>query len=119
MTAPCTPYSRAPGRIDVTAGPPALSRWLFPLLAGALTAALTALLASGLVTFRGTGPWGDVIRVSGWLLFLLAPSTAVPAAILLAHRWLYSGLGVTGICVALLAGTAAAIVSLLSFAALS
>src|SRR4051812_28335443 len=86
--------ARVAARIDVTvrpAGRRALPRWALPLLPllGALIAALTGLLASGLVTIGGTGMWGGpVLRGLGWLAFLVAPSAGVPVAAASAHRWL-------------------------------
>lgn len=115
--------ARAASRIDVTirpAGRRALPRWALPLLplVGALVAALAGLVASGLVTFGGTGVWGGpVLRGLGWLAFLVAPSAGVPVAALLAHRRLESRLDIGGIGLTLLGGMIAATLMSLAFAA--
>ena len=59
---------------------------LLPLL-GALIAGAAGLIAAGLVTFGdGPVPGGGLLRLLGWLTFLLAPSAGVPVAAALAHR---------------------------------
>lgn len=115
--------ARAAARIDVTvrpAGRQALPRWALPLLPllGALIAALTGLLASGLVTIGGTGLWGGpVLRGLGWLAFLVAPSAGVPVAATAAHRWLEAKLDIGGIGLTLLGGMISATLMSLAFAA--
>jgi hypothetical protein len=115
--------ARAASRIDVTVSPAgrrALPRWALPLLpvVGALVAALAGLVASGLVTFGGTGVWGGpVLRGLGWLAFLAAPSAGVPVAAMSAHRWLEAKLDIGGIGLTLLGGMIAATLMSLAFAA--
>ncbi|BBH64513.1 hypothetical protein ACTI_11980 [Actinoplanes sp. OR16] len=114
--------ARAQDRIDVTVRPArhSLNRWIFPLLplVGALCAALAGLVAAGLVTFGGTEvPGGVIIRGIGWLGFLVAPSTGVPVAALLAHRRLHARLDIGGIGLTLLGGMVAATALSLLFAA--
>ncbi len=122
--APRVLLARAAERIDVTvrpAGRRALPRWALPLLpfVGALVAALAGLVASGLVTFGGTGIWGGpVFRGLGWLAFLVAPSAGVPvAAFLVAHRRLEARLDIGGVGLTLLGGMVAATLMSLAFAA--
>ena len=120
---PRTILARAAERIDDTirpAGRRALPRWALPLLppAGALVAALAALVAAGLVTFGGTGVWGGtVLRGLGWLAFLAAPSAGVPVAAVFAHRRLRARLDIGGIGLTLLGGMIAATLMSLAFAA--
>jgi hypothetical protein len=120
---PRTLLARAASRIDVTVSPAgrrAMPRWALPLLpaVGALIAALAGLVASGLVTFGGTGIWGGpVLRVLGWLAFLVAPSAGVPVAAVAAHRWLEARLDIGGIGLTLLGGMVAATLMSLAFAA--
>ncbi|MBG0561910.1 hypothetical protein [Actinoplanes aureus] len=120
---PRTILSRAADRIDVTVRPArrrSLSGWALPLLpvVGAVCAALTGLVAAGLVTFGGTGVWGGVlIRGLGWLTFLVAPSAGVPVAALLAHRRLGARMDIGGIGLTLLGGMVAATLLSLAFAA--
>src|SRR6185312_1113907 len=70
--------AQAAERIDYTirpAGRRSLPRWSLPLLPllGAAVAALAGLVGSGLVSFGSTGvPGGTVIRLVGWLAFLVA-----------------------------------------------
>ncbi|WP_433369584.1 hypothetical protein ACQPZX_43845 [Actinoplanes sp. CA-142083] len=115
--------ARAASRIDVTVSPAgrrAMPRWALPLLpmVGALVAALAGLVASGLVTFGSTGIWGGpVLRVLGWLAFLVAPSAGVPVAAMSAHRWLQAKLDIGGIGLTLLGGMVAATLMSLAFAA--
>lgn len=115
--------ARAAERIDVTvrpAGRRALPRWALPLLpfVGALVAALAGLVASGLVTFGGTGIWGGpVFRGLGWLAFLVAPSAGVPVAAYVAHRRLEAKLDIGGVGLTLLGGMVAATLMSLAFAA--
>jgi hypothetical protein len=115
--------ARAAERIDYTvrpAGRRPLPRWALPLLplVGALVAALAGLVASGLVTFGGTGVWaGPVIRGLGWLTFLVAPSAGVPVAALVAHRRLRARLDIGGIGLTLLGGMIAATLMSLAFRA--
>jgi len=115
--------ARVAERIDVTvrpAGRRALPRWALPVLplVGALMAALTGLVASGLVTIGGTGVWGGpVLRGLGWLAFLVAPSAGVPAAAAAAHRWLEAKLDIGGIGLTLLGGMISATLMSLAFAA--
>ncbi|MFI5889016.1 hypothetical protein ACIA5D_02735 [Actinoplanes sp. NPDC051513] len=115
--------ARAASRIDVTVSPAgrrAMPRWALPLLpvVGALVAALAGLVASGLVTFGGTGIWGGpVLRALGWLAFLVAPSAGVPVAAVSAHRWLEAKLDIGGIGLTLLGGMIAATLMSLAFAA--
>ncbi|GIE93820.1 hypothetical protein [Paractinoplanes rishiriensis] len=115
--------ARAAERIDVTVRPAArraLPRRALPLLplVGALIAALTGLLASGLVTFGSTGVWGgSVIRGLGWLAFLVAPSAGVPVAAVFAHRRLEAKLDIGGVGLTLLGGMIAATLMSLAFAA--
>ncbi len=114
--------ARAAERIEVTvrpAGRRALPRWALPLLplVGALVAALTGLVASGLVTFGSTGVWGGpAIRGVGWLTFLAAPSAGVPVAALIAHQRLQARLDIGGIGLTLLGGMVAATLMSLAFA---
>ena len=115
--------ARAAERIDYTvrpAGRRALPRWALPLLplVGALVAALTSLVASGLVTFGSTAIWGGpAIRGLGWLTFLVAPSAGVPVAALVARRRLQARLDIGGIGLTLLGGMIAATLMSLAFAA--
>jgi hypothetical protein len=115
--------ARVAERIDVTvrpAGRRALPRWALPVLPllGALAAALTGLVASGLVTIGGTGVWGGpVLRGLGWLAFLVAPSAGVPVAAAAAHRWLAAKLDIGGIGLTLLGGMISATLMSLAFAA--
>jgi hypothetical protein len=115
--------ARVAERIDVTvrpAGRRALPRWALPVLplVGALMAALTGLVASGLVTIGGTGVWGGpVLRGLGWLAFLVAPSAGVPVAAAAAHRWLEAKLDIGGIGLTLLGGMISATLMSLAFAA--
>ena len=115
--------ARVAERIDVTvrpAGRRALPRWALPALplVGALAAALTGLVASGLVTIGGTGVWGGpVLRGLGWLAFLVAPSAGVPVAAASAHRWLEAKLDIGGIGLTLLGGMISATLMSLAFAA--
>ncbi|MEV0900965.1 hypothetical protein [Actinoplanes sp. NPDC049802] len=115
--------SRAADRIDVTvrpAGNGSLPRWALPALplAGALAAALTGLVAVGLVTFGDTTAWGGAaIRGLGWLTFLVAPSAGVPLAAYAAHARLHARLDIGGIGLTLLGGMVAATALSLSFAA--
>jgi len=115
--------ARVAERIDVTvrpAGRRALPRWALPVLPllGALAAALTGLVASGLVTIGGTGVWGGpVLRGLGWLAFLVAPSAGVPVAAATAHRWLAAKLDIGGIGLTLLGGMISATLMSLAFAA--
>ncbi|MEU4422623.1 hypothetical protein AB0F81_18490 [Actinoplanes sp. NPDC024001] len=118
---PRTLLSRAADRIDVTVRPARrpLSRWLLPMLpvVGAVCAALTGLVAAGLVTFGETGVWGGVvIRGLGWLTFLVAPSSGVPVAALLAHRGMRARMDIGGIGLTLLGGMVAATALSLAFA---
>jgi hypothetical protein len=121
--APRVLLARAAERIDGTvrpAGRRALPRWALPVLplVGALIAALTGLLASGLVTIGSTDVWGGtVIRGLGWLAFLAAPSAGVPVAALAAHRRLEARLDIGGIGLTLLGGMIAATLMSLAFAA--
>jgi hypothetical protein len=113
--------ARAAERIDYTVRPigrRSLPRWALPLLpvVGALVAALAGLVASGLVTFGGTGVWaGPVIRAAGWLTFLVAPSAGVPVAALVAHRRLRARLDIGGVGLTLLGGMVAATLMSLAF----
>lgn len=115
--------SRAAERIDDTTRAPArrpLPRWVLPLLPllGALIAGATGLLAAGLVTIGGADvPAGTVIRGAGWFCFLLAPSSGVPVATLIAHRHLQARLDIGGIGLTLLGGMIAATLLSLTFAA--
>ncbi|WP_030436259.1 hypothetical protein [Actinoplanes subtropicus] len=115
--------ARVAARIDGTvrpAGRRALPRWALPVLplVGALIAALTGLVASGLVTIGGTGLWGGpVLRGLGWLAFLVAPSAGVPVAAVSAHRWLEAKLDIGGIGLTLLGGMISATLMSLAFAA--
>jgi hypothetical protein len=115
--------ARAAERIDGTVRPVGrrqLPRWALPLLpfVGALVAALAGLVASGLVTFGGTGIWGGpVFRGLGWLAFLVAPSAGVPVAAFLAHRRLAAKLDIGGVGLTLLGGMVAATLMSLAFAA--
>ena len=115
--------ARVAARIDVTvrpAGRRALPRWALPVLplVGALIAALTGLVAAGLVTIGGTGLWGGpVLRGLGWLAFLVAPSAGVPVAAASAHRWLEAKLDIGGIGLTLLGGMISATLMSLAFAA--
>jgi len=119
--APRVLLARAAQRIDYRvrpAGRRPLPRWALPLLplVGALIAALAGLLASGLVTFGGTGVWGGpVLRALGWLTFLVAPSAGVPVAALVAHRRLHARLDIGGIGLTLLGGMIAATLMSLAF----
>ncbi|MBO3736354.1 hypothetical protein [Actinoplanes flavus] len=114
--------SRAADRIDVTirpAGNGTLPRWVLPLLplAGGLVAALTGLIAAGLVTFGDTVMWGGpVIRGLGWLTFLVAPSAGVPLVAYTAHSRLHARLDIGGIGLTLLGGMVAATALSLAFA---
>ncbi|NMO56001.1 hypothetical protein HH310_33070 [Actinoplanes sp. TBRC 11911] len=115
--------ARVAERIDVTARPALhrpLPRWALPLLplVGAVFAALTGLIASGLVTVGDSGVWGgEVIRGAGWLAFLGAPSSGVPVATLFAHRRLQARLDIGGVGLTLLGGMVAATLMSLAFAA--
>ncbi|MFI5494567.1 hypothetical protein [Actinoplanes sp. NPDC051859] len=117
-----TLLERAAGRIDLTVRPPArrsLPRWMLPLLPllGALAAALTGLVAAGLVTVgSSTMPGGAVIRGLGWLAFLVAPSAGVPIGALIAHRRLRARLDIGGIGLTLLGGMIAATLLSVTFA---
>jgi hypothetical protein len=119
---PRTLLARAAELIDDTvrpAGRRPLPRWTLPLLplVGALFAALTGLVAAGLVTFGGTTVWGGaLIRGLGWLAFLVAPSAGVAPAALFAHRRLRGRLDVGGIGLTLLGGMVAATLMSLAFA---
>ena len=121
--APRVLLARAAERIDVTvrpAGRRALPRWALPLLplVGAVIAALTGLIGSGLVTFGSTGvQGGSVLRGLGWLAFLVAPSAGVPVATLFAHRRLQARLDIGGVGLTLLGGMIAATLMSLAFAA--
>jgi hypothetical protein len=113
--------SRAADRISVTVRTVPqrpLPRWTLPLLPllGALVAGLVGLVAAGLVTFGSTGvPGGTVVRLMGWLAFLLAPSAGVPAAAGVAHR-LHARLDIGGIGLTLIGGMLAATVLSVTFA---
>ena len=113
--------SRAADRISVTVRTVPqrpLPRWALPLLPllGALVAGLVGLVAAGLVTFGGTGvPGGTVVRLMGWLAFLLAPSAGVPVAAGVAHR-LQARLDIGGIGLTLIGGMLAATVLSVTFA---
>jgi len=121
--APGVLLARVAARIDGTvrsAGRRALPRWALPVLplVGALIAALTGLVAAGLVTIGGMGLWGGpVLRGLGWLAFLVAPSAGVPVAALSAHRWLEAKLDIGGIGLTLLGGMISATLMSLAFAA--
>jgi hypothetical protein len=126
LSAPESPrvlLARVASRIDVTVSPASrrpMPRWSLPLLpmVGALIAALVGLVASGLVTFGGTGIWGGpVLRTLGWLAFLIAPSAGVPVAAVAAHRWLEAKLDIGGIGLTLLGGMVSATLMSLAFAA--
>lgn len=95
-----------------------LPRWALPALplVGAVLAAMTGLIAGGLVTL-GDGPSGPqtVLRVLGWLAFLVAPSTGVPVVAYLAHWRLQARLDVGGVGLTLLGGMLAATTLSLSF----
>ena len=98
--------------IDFTARPAAkapVPRWVLPLLPliGALIAAMTGLLAAALVTLGG--------GLFGWLTFLLAPSSGLPVAALVAHRR-GTRLDINGVGLTLLGGMIAAGVLSYSFA---
>lgn len=114
--------SRAADRIDVTvhpAGNGRLPRWALPLLPliGALTAALTGLVAAGLVTVGDTAPWGGVLlRGLGWLTFVVAPSAGVPVAGYFTHARLHARLEIGGIGLTLIGGMLAATLLALAFA---
>jgi len=116
-----TLLARASERIDVTVRPAArrpLARWALPLLPliGALVAGAVGLLAAGLVTFGDSPiPGGGVLRVLGWLAFLVAPSAGVPVAAVLAHRR-SARLDIGGVGLTLLGGMIAATLLSLSFA---
>ena len=119
---PRTLLARAAERIDDTihpAGRRPLPRWALPLLpfVGAAAAALVGTVAAGLVTLGGTVPGGPVIRILGWLAFLLAPSAGVPLAAFVAHRHLQARLDIGGVGFTLLGGMVAATVLSLAFAA--
>jgi hypothetical protein len=115
--------ARAAERIDVTARPAlhrSLPRWALPLLplVGAVVAALTGLIASGLVTFGSADVWGGgFFRGAGWLAFLAAPSSGVPIAALFSHRRLQARLDIGGVGLTLLGGMIAATLMSLAFAA--
>ncbi|GGQ38799.1 hypothetical protein [Couchioplanes azureus] len=117
-----TLLARAAERIDVTVRPAerrALPRWALPLLPllGAVVAALTGLVAAGLVTVGSTDlPGATVIRGLGWLAFLVAPSAGVPVGALLAHRRLQARLDIGGIGLTLLGGMIAATLLSVTFA---
>jgi hypothetical protein len=117
-----TLLARASERIDFTVRPAArrpLPRWTLPLLPllGALIAGATGQIAAGLVTM-GDAPIAGavVVRMLGWLAFLLAPSTGVPLAAALAHRR-NARLDIGGVGLTLLGGMLAATLLSLSFAA--
>jgi hypothetical protein len=120
---PTVLLARVAARIDVTvrpAGRRALPRWALPVLpmVGALIAALTGLVAAGLVTIGDTGTWGGpLLRGLGWLAFLVAPSAGVPVAAVGAHRWLEARLDIGGIGLTLLGGMVSATLMSLAFAA--
>lgn len=115
--------SRAADRIDVTlrpAGHGRLPRWALLLLpfAGAAGAALTSLVAAGLVTFGDTAEWGGpLIRGLGWLTFVVAPSAGVPIAAHLTHSRFQARMEIGGVGLTLLGGMVAATLLALSFAA--
>jgi hypothetical protein len=115
--------ARAANRIDDTirpAGRRPLPRCALPLLplVGALIAALVGLLGSGLVTIGSSEVWGGTaLRGAGWLAFLVAPSSGVPVAALMAHRRLHARLDIGGIGLTLLGGMIAATLMSLAFAA--
>ena len=115
--------ARVAARIDGTvrpAGRRPLPRWALPVLPllGALIAALTGLVASGLVTIGGMDVWGgSVLRGLGWLAFLVAPSAGVRVAAVSAHRWLEAKLDIGGIGLTLLGGMISATLMSLAFAA--
>jgi hypothetical protein len=113
--------ARAGDRIEVKARPAPrrpLPRWTLPLLpvVGALLATAVGLVAAGLVTF-GERPFtgSAMVRLAGWLTFLLAPSAGVPVAAFLAHRR-DSRLDIGGVGLTLIGGMVAAALLSLSFA---
>jgi hypothetical protein len=114
--------TRAAERIDDTVRAPArrpLPRWTLPVLPllGALVAGATGLVAAGLVTFGDSAIMGaTVIRGLGWLAFLVAPSSGVPVASLIAHRHLHARLDIGGVGLTLLGGMVAAATLSLTFA---
>jgi hypothetical protein len=88
-----------------------LPRWLLPALplVGALVAAVTGLVAGGLVTMgTAEGSTATALRSLGWLAFLVAPSAGVPVAAWAAHRALNARLDVGGVGLTLLGGMLAA-----------
>lgn len=115
--------ARVAERIDVKVRPAlhrSLPRWALALLplVGALVAALTGLIASGLVTFGSAGVWGgEFFRGAGWLAFLVAPSSGVPVAAFFSHRRLRARLDIGGVGLTLLGGMIAATLMSLAFAA--
>jgi hypothetical protein len=116
-----TLLTRASGRIEVTVRPAArrpVARWVLPLLplVGALAAGAVGLVAAGLVTVGDNPvPGGAVLRLLGWLAFLVAPSAGVPVAAALAHRR-DARLDIGGVGLTLLGGMIAATLLSLSFA---
>lgn len=120
---PRTLLARAADRIDDTIRPAGwrpLPRWSLPLLplVGALIAALTDLIAAGLVTVGSTPDWGGaLVRGLGWLAFLAAPSTGAPVAASIAHRRLEARLDLGGIGLTLLGGMISATLLSLAFTA--
>lgn len=123
MPPPRVLLARAAERIDVRVRPAlhrSLPRWALPVLplVGALVAALTGLIASGLVTFGSAGVWGgEIFRGAGWMAFLAAPSSGVPVAALFSHRRLRARLDIGGVGLTLLGGMVAATLMSLAFAA--
>jgi hypothetical protein len=116
-----TLLARAADRIEVQVRP-ALRRplpgWSLPLLplVGAFFAGAMGLVAAGLITVGdGPIPGGAVLRISGWLAFLIAPSAGVPVAATLAHRH-NARLDIGGVGLTLLGGMVAATLLSLSFA---
>ena len=81
-------------------------------------AAVTGLLAAGLVTFGDSAmPGAAMVRGVGWLAFMVAPSAGVPVAALVSHRRLQGRLDVGGIALTLLGGMVSAALLSLTFAA--
>jgi hypothetical protein len=119
---PRTLLARAASRIDDTIRRPnwrPLPGWALALLplAGAVLAAMAALVAAGLVTFGRSGVWGGtVLRGLGWAAFVAAPSTGVPIAALVARRRLRARLDIGGVGLTLLGGMIAATLISLAFA---
>lgn len=98
---------------------PPLPRWVLPLLPplGALGASMTGLVAGGLVTVAhfDTGlQWP--LRLLGWLAFLLAPFTSVPAAATWVDRQFGSRLDTGAIGLTVLGGLSAGCALSLLFA---